>query len=96
MSHEALPVRVYLTVFGLLILLTVITVGVALMNLGFFNLLAAMTIACIKMVLVGLYFMHLRYSEQLTRFAAAAGLLWLVILLALTLSDYISRDWFQV
>jgi cytochrome c oxidase subunit 4 len=40
-----------------------------------------------------LYFMHLRYSSHLTILFASAGVFWLGIMLALTLSDYVSRGW---
>jgi cytochrome c oxidase subunit 4 len=53
----------------------------------------ALTIAVIKATLVVLYFMHLRYSSKLTQVVVAAGVCWLIILFALTLSDYLTRHW---
>jgi cytochrome c oxidase subunit 4 len=40
-----------------------------------------------------LWFMHVRYSTRLTWIVVIAGFFWLGILLALTMSDYISRGW---
>jgi hypothetical protein len=37
--------------------------------------------------------MHLRYSVHLLKLVAASGLLWLIILLSLTMSDYLTRNW---
>jgi cytochrome c oxidase subunit 4 len=37
--------------------------------------------------------MHVRYSTRLTWIVVIAGFFWLGILLALTMSDYISRGW---
>jgi caa(3)-type oxidase subunit IV len=37
--------------------------------------------------------MHIKGSNRLLHFAAAAGLMWLAILIALTLSDYFTRSW---
>jgi cytochrome c oxidase subunit 4 len=46
-----------------------------------------------KALLVALIFMHLRYSRRLMRVVVAAGLFWLGILIALTMSDYLTRGW---
>ena len=86
--------RVYFAVFGALLGLTALTTGVAFVDLGRVgNIAAALTIAVIKVVLVMLSFMHLRYSTRLTILFAAAGIFWFGILLVLTMSDYLSRGW---
>jgi cytochrome c oxidase subunit 4 len=86
--------KVYFAVFGALLGLTALTTGVAFVNLGRIgNIAVALTIATVKVVLVMLYFMHLRYSTRLTILFAAAGIFWFGIMLVLTLSDYISRGW---
>ena len=89
-----ISIKGYLAVFVALLALTALTTGVAFIDLGGIgNVAVALTIAVIKAVLVALYFMHLRYSSRLTRVFAAAGIFWLGIMIALTLSDYLSRDW---
>ena len=45
------------------------------------------------MLLVALFFMHVRHSTKLTRLVVAGGLLWLAILLVLTLADVMTRGW---
>jgi cytochrome c oxidase subunit 4 len=92
MGHIA-PTRLYYGIFAALIVLTGITVWVALIDLGPLNTPIALTIAVGKALLVVLYFMHVRYSERLTQVVVAAGFLWLGILVVLTLSDYLSRGW---
>ena len=57
------------------------------------NAIVALTIAVVKATLVILYFMHLRYSSRLTQVVVAAGVCWLIIMIALTLSDYLTRHW---
>ncbi len=86
--------RLYFAVIAILLVLTWVTVGVSRINLGAINTLVALSIAGAKGVLVALFFMHLRYTERLTRYVAAASLLWLGILLALTLADFVSRSWY--
>jgi len=86
--------KVYFMVFAALVLLTLTTTGVAFINLGGrWNVIVALTIAVAKALIVALYFMHLRYSSYLTLLFAGAGIFWLGIMVALTLSDYISRGW---
>jgi cytochrome c oxidase subunit 4 len=89
-SHLVSP-RTYVTIFLALMVLTAVTVGVAFLDLGPFNTLVALLIACTKMMLVVLYFMHVRYSSRLTWAVVGAGFFWLGLLLLLTLSDYVTR-----
>jgi cytochrome c oxidase subunit 4 len=56
----------------------------------------ALGIAFIKATLVALFFMHVKYSPRLTQITVAGGLFWLVILIALTLSDFMSRGWLRI
>jgi cytochrome c oxidase subunit 4 len=53
----------------------------------------AITIAITKALLVMLYFMHVRYSGRLIWIFAGAGVFWFLILIVLTLADYLSRGW---
>jgi len=48
------------------------------------------------MMLVALFFMHLRHSTVLTKVVVGGGLLWLGILLFLSLSDFVTRGWLPV
>ena len=91
MSEQVISRKTYFLVFAALLVLLAATVGIREIDLGFGNIVAAMTIACIKALLVGLFFMHLRYSSKMVLVFAGAGLLWLVILIVLTFSDYLSR-----
>ena len=87
-----ISVRGYFAVFIALLALTALTTGVAFIDLGGVgNIAVALAIAVIKAALVALYFMHLRYSSPLTVIFAGSGIFWLGILVALTLSDYITR-----
>ena len=90
------PIRVYVLVFGALMVLTLTTVLVAFQHLGPLNDLVALGIAGTKMTLVVLYFMHAKYSTRLTKLVLVSGLAWLIILFAFTLSDYMSRGWLGV
>ena len=93
MSDHILPVRTYLAIFVILLILLAATVAARYVELGRFNIVVALSIATVKAVLVVLYFMHVRYSSRLTWVFASAAFLWLGILLALTFNDYVSRGW---
>jgi len=93
MSQHIVSVRSYVMVFLALIGLTALTVGVAFVNLGAMNTVVALVIATIKMLLVMLIFMHVKYSSRLTKLAILAAFFWLALLLTFTLSDYFTRHW---
>jgi cytochrome c oxidase subunit 4 len=93
MSEHVDSIKAYALVFLGLIALTVITTAVAFVDLGEFSVVAALVIAMCKMLLVALFFMHLRHSTQLTRVVVLGGMVWLGILLVLTFADYGTRLW---
>ena len=93
MSSHILPTRVYYTVFGILMLCTALTVQIAFLDLGPLNTVAALAIAVFKAVLVVLFFMHVKYSSRLTWAVVIGSVFWLVILIALTMGDYLTRGW---
>ena len=95
MTHQVVSVKLYATVFLVLLALTVTTVAVSKLDLGEFNFIAAMTIAVIKGTLVAAFFMDLRRAASLTILIAGAGLFWLAILLVFVMSDYATRGWPQ-
>ena len=95
MSAHVAPRKMYYTIFASLMVLTLVTVLVARIDLGIMNTVVALTIAVAKALLVVLYFMHVRWSSQLTKVFVAAGLLWLIILIAMTLSDFFTRNWIE-
>lgn len=88
--------KVYFAVFATLMVFTAVTVTVAFKDLGPWNTIVALGIAVTKATLVILYFMHVRYSDRLTRIVIAAGFFWFGILVVLALSDYLSRPWLGV
>jgi cytochrome c oxidase subunit IV len=87
--------RFYLGIWAVLMVLLGATWGVAMTNLGRWNIVAAMTIAVGKMLLVILYFMHVRYSTRLTWLFVAAGFFWVSIMFVLTMGDYLTRAGFH-
>ena len=96
MSEHIVPQKTYLLVFISLIGLTLLTTGVAFLDLGPFNTVVALAIAFCKMLLVIFFFMNLRHSSGLVRIVLLAGFFWLALLIGLTSSDYHTRSWTPV
>ena len=95
-EHHIVAIPLYLMVFGVLIVGTILTVLVAFVDLDHIfpgaNTLVALTIAFVKMSFVILWFMHVKYSSKLIWLTAIAGFFWLAIMFAFTMQDYLTRS----
>jgi cytochrome c oxidase subunit 4 len=86
-----IPARIYLRVGAALLILTAITVIVAQVPLGGWNLVVALTIATLKAMLVAMFFMHLLYDNRLYLLIVSTALATLLIFIVLTLFDTLDR-----
>ncbi len=92
MSEHIVSVRVYITIFLVLVVGTILTVAAAFADFpGRLNTIVALTIATTKATFVVLYFMHVRYSTRLVWVIVGSALFWLAIMFAFTFSDYLTR-----
>lgn len=96
MSAHIVPVKLYITIFIALLFFTGLTTGVAYIDLGVFNTVVALAIAGVKMLLVMLFFMGIKYSPRLFKLVIVAAFFWLALLITFTLCDEFSRNWVQV
>jgi cytochrome c oxidase subunit IV len=94
MSGHISPKSTYYTIFGALMICTLITVGAAFVNLGDLNFPVALTIAIFKATLVILFFMHVKYASSLTKLVVVIAFFFFGIMITLTMSDYLSRGWY--
>jgi len=85
-------IKTYYKVAVSLLVLFILTVAIAYVDLGSWNIIVALIIATIKALFVVLYFMHVRYSSRVTWLFALAGFFWLIILFTFTMSDYLTRS----
>jgi cytochrome c oxidase subunit 4 len=92
-EHSHPTPGLYLLILVALLIGTCLTWGIAFIDLGIMNPVVALTIAVIKAVLVILFFMHVRYSSKLTKITVAAGFFWLMIMITMSLSDYLTRTY---
>jgi cytochrome c oxidase subunit IV len=95
-EHHIIPVGTYLKVFAALMVLLIITLFAAYFDLGNWNLPIALIIAFAKVVLIVMYFMHVKFSSTLVKIFSGTTMLWLAIMFILTLADYFSRNWMPV
>ena len=93
MSGHVSSIKLYVSIFMTLMVLTAVTILVAYVNLGPWNKVVALGIASFKATLVVLYFMHVKYASRLTKLIVVTGFFFLAILLAETMVDYSSRTW---
>ena len=92
-EHHIVSPAQYCMVFGALLVGTLITVVAADIDLGVFNPVIALGIACTKAVIVILFFMHVKYQSKLVKMTVAAGFFTFIVLITMTLTDYMSRAW---
>src|ERR1700685_643967 len=92
-SGHIVPVSTYLLVFLALMVGPALTTWIAYIDLGRWNTVVALAIAVTKMLLVVLFFMHVKYATGLTRIIIIAGFFWLGIMVALSLADDVTRTW---
>jgi cytochrome c oxidase subunit 4 len=88
---EVRPLKTFVFAWlGLLVLLA-FTVGSAFVNLGAANTAINLLVSVVMMLLLMTLFMHESKARRLTQLASAAGLLWVVLMIGLSLADYLTR-----
>src|ERR1700744_2468387 len=90
--HIVTPLQ-YGFVYISLLIGTLLTVLAADVDMGIFNPIVALAIACTKAVIVILFFMHVKYQSNLIKMTVGAGFFTFLVLITMTLSDYMSRAW---
>ena len=90
--HIVTPLQ-YCMVYVALLLGTIITIFAADVDMGVFNPVVALGIASTKMVIVILFFMHVKYQSHLVKMTVACGFFTFIVLITMTLTDYMSRAW---
>lgn len=86
------PLGTYLSVAAALMVLTVITVLVAKVDLGGWNVVVALLVAGFKASLVALFFMHLLYDKKIYLLILLTSVLFLVLFMSFTMFDTMTRD----
>jgi cytochrome c oxidase subunit 4 len=94
MNEPIISVKTYAITYVSLLLLTLATTLLAYLDVGPLNTVLAIGIAVVKATLIAAVFMHVMREMMLVRLVIAGAIMWFVILISLTLSDYFTRAWF--
>ena len=92
-EHHIVPLSTYYLIFFALLVGTALTWWVATIDLGAMNNVIMLAIAVTKATLVVLFFMHVKYGSKLTWLVVMGSVFFLIILIVLTLNDYMTRGW---
>jgi cytochrome c oxidase subunit 4 len=84
---HVVPVSLLFIVYGILVLATIATVAVTLVDLGQLNITVALAIAVFKAALVILYFMHLRWDNLFNGVVLISALAFVFLFIAVALMD---------
>lgn len=91
-GHHVVPFKTNLITFITLVALTIITVLTAkFVDLGDYNLVLAMFIATIKVAVVVLWFMHLKYDGLMNRAIFGASFFFLFLFFTMSAFDLYFR-----
>jgi cytochrome c oxidase subunit 4 len=83
--------KTYFGVYFALLALTLLTCGLSWVPPGHWHTTSGLAIAGTKGCLIAIFFMHILAHDRLPWLTLFAGLLWFLILIGLTLSDYLTR-----
>ena len=81
----------YFVVYFALLALTLLTCALSFVPQIGWHATIGLGIASIKAGLIAVFFMHILSSDRLPWLALLAGILWFLLLISLTLADYLTR-----
>ncbi len=85
-------VKTYYMIFGALMVLTVVTVGVSYLHLAVpMAILVALVVATIKGSLVALFFMHLNHERKLIYYVLALTVVFFIFLMVVPLFTNLNK-----
>lgn len=93
MKAHSVSARTYLFTWISLLGLTLLTTLLAFIDLGWFSTFLAVGLATVKASLIAAFFMHVLFDSKTVKVIMTGGIIWFLILVTLTLGDYITRGW---
>jgi cytochrome c oxidase subunit IV len=96
MDAPTVSPKIYVGADVALLAFTLSTVLIRYVDLGWFSMFIALLIAVAKATLIASFFMHALYEKMTIRVVTAGALLWFLILVTLTMADYITPGWLPV
>lgn len=96
MKGPVVSIRTYTLTWLALLALAAATTLIGFVDLGPFSVPISILIAMAKAGLIIAFFMHGAFEPKLIKVVIAAGVVWMIFMLANTLGDYISRGWLPI
>jgi cytochrome c oxidase subunit IV len=93
MKEASVSIKTYTFTWLSLLALTLITTMIGFVDLGTFTMVIAVAIAALKAGIIAAIFMHALLEAKLVKVVIAGGVVWFLILVTLTMSDYVTRGW---
>jgi cytochrome c oxidase subunit 4 len=91
--HEPTPLKTYLGVYGLLLFLTIVTVGISYLGLPpTLSIVVAMSVALVKAFFVAAWFMHLAHDSKFNVLFFLSAFWFIAAFFIFTMGDLSSRD----
>ena len=90
-EHFVIPLKYYVFTLIALLILTVVTVAVAQVDLGWLNIYVAMFVAMIKAAFVIFFFMGVRWDESFNKIALFGCFLFVLIFFVIVIADVSTR-----
>ena len=90
-KHHIVPYRTFLLVLVALITFTFISIGATSYNLGPLTVVTALVLATLKIILVLIYFMHLKFDVRMFAILVFAVLVLIGVVIFITFLDYLYR-----
>jgi cytochrome c oxidase subunit 4 len=83
--------RTYATVLAVLLFLTALTVYVTWFDFEALTIVVAMSIACVKVIIVISYFMHVKHDKLVFKLMIGMVFLLILVIFLILFSDYLFR-----
>lgn len=96
MTEPILSAKNYFLAYIGLMALLLLTVLLGFINMGWINMFIAVVIAVLQAGILSMILMHGLFEKALVRLIMGGGILWFLILVTLTMTDYITRNWIPI
>ena len=96
MDTPSLAAKTYVLAYVGLLGLLLVNVLIGFLNIGWANMFIAVTIAVIQAAVIALILMHGLFEKAAVWLVMGGAVLWFMILVTLTMTDYITRGWVPI
>lgn len=96
MQEPTLSTRSYVVAYAAMLGLLLANILIGFLDLGWASMLIALVIATLQASILALFLMHGLFENALVRLIIGGAVLWFMILITLTMNDYITRNWLPI